>query len=143
MISRNIEIYSPYVLAVIGAAGVYLFASCIPTIPKSLAAGTMTFGAVVAGFTATQRNMLLSMKASKVLTFLAKLGHDKSILRCLAECVYGGLLVTVISVVRFFIVTDASWWLALWSGSLIFIVWAMARNEAIMFLAIKRWMEEN
>ena len=143
--SRNAEKYGPYTLAVACAVLAGMFACCIPVITKPLAAGTMTFGIVVSGFTATQRNMLLGMGGTKVLKFAVRSGYYKDLLWYLAECIFAGLLVVTLSMVRFFI--DASawiWqpWLIICISSIVFVIITMARNEWLMIVVVRRWIED-
>ncbi len=142
MISGKIERYGPYLLATLAAGTLACFASEIESFPRTLAAGSMTLGVVVAGFTATQRNMLLGMGGARVLRFAVKTGYYKNVLRYLGECVYVGLIVTVVSAVCVLV----SWYtwlkLGLWGGSVVLVLALIARNEWLMFLIIKRFMEE-
>ena len=92
---------------------------------KNMASSAMALGLIVAGFTETQRNMLLSMSGSKVLRFAAKTGYYKNILNYLAECVYAGLFVTFISLIGFFLADHIflqSIWSAFWFGSILLMI---------------------
>ncbi len=147
--SRLIEFSLPYVLAGGVAVVGFLFAERIPPFPDALVAGAMTFGIVVAGFSATQRNMLLGMGATKIMRLMAKTGYDQDILAYLMQCVWAGLLVTAVSAGKFFTneVNNPSgfaWsaWLAVWSGAFVLAILLIIRNEILMFLVIKRVMKE-
>ena len=105
----------------------------------------MALGLIVAGFTATQRNMLLGMGGSKVLRYAATTGFYKEILKYLAHCISAGLFVTLVSMVGIFI-SRSGWawplWLALWVGSIILVVAFLVRNELLMARIFARFMEE-
>ncbi len=83
MMSGAVERYGPYLLAAFAAAATAVFASGSEPFPQAPAAGTMTFGVVVAGFTATQRNMLLGMGGARVLRFAGHTGYCQNVLRYL------------------------------------------------------------
>ena len=122
----------------------------IDALPKSLAAGTMTFGIVVAGFAATQRNMLLGMGGSKLLRFAVRTGFHHDILAYLMHCVYVGLAVALVSVIGFFLNEDTSFgpfslwesWLVVLVGLIVWVLALMCRNELVILRVIKRFMEE-
>ena len=147
MISRTIEIWWPCVAAGASAAAVALWTEEIPAIPDLLAAGTITLGVVVAGFTATQRNMLLGIVGTRVIRVAVKTGYDRDVIGCLRHCVWASLLLVAVSVVRFF-VDECAWqegwgrvlWLPLWSGVFVLVLALMVRNERMMFLVVSRSM---
>lgn len=122
----------------------------IDALPKSLAAGTMTFGIVVAGFAATQRNMLLGMGGSKVLRFAVRTRFHHDILAYLMHCVYVGLAVALVSVIGFFLNEDASFgpfslwelWLVVLVGLIVWVLALMFRNEIMMRQIVERFVEE-
>ena len=148
--SLRIERYYPLIAAGSAAVVAIWFASDIPPFSDALAAGTMTFGIVVAGFSATQRNMLLGMGGTRVMRIIVESGYHRDILDYTKHSVYAGLLVALISGVRFFVYGVAlqdSWvwtlWLACWTGSVIFVLAQLWRNERLMFLLVKRFMEDD
>ena len=99
--SRRSERYLPFVVAVLagGAAAVADAIADVEPFSRLVSVGTMTLGVVVAGFTATQRNMLLGMAGTKVLRFAATTGYHKDVLDYLAHCIYAALFVTAVSAV--------------------------------------------
>ena len=104
----------------------------------------MALGLIVAGFTATQRNMLLSMSGSRVLRFAASTGYYKDILNYLTGCVYAGLSVTVLSLIGIFLEDCGVWqsvWMAIWVGSIVLIICVLVRNELLMNRIFTRFME--
>ena len=108
----RVERYFPFVIAAIVAIGIAIIVFGFGKVQNSntLPAATMTFGIVVAGFTATQRNMLLGMRSSSVLRFLSRTGYYIDVLDYLMQCVYSALLVSAISVVGFFVGSNALLW---------------------------------
>ena len=138
----------PFVLAAIVTviAAVVVFMCEIGPLPKSLPAGTMTFGIVVAGFAATQRNMLLGMRGSTVLRVALRSGYHNDVLAYLMHCVYAGLLVSVVSMTGFFLGDKA---VLLWNIWLIIMMFCVSlvlafitRNEILMARIVKRFMED-
>ena len=157
MISKPVEMYGPSA-AFLAAAGVSVCLQSIPSldippIPSSLAAGTMTIGVVVAGFTATQRNMLISMDGQDVLRFLANASYDKTLSRCLRQCLWSSLALTIVSVIRFFLSDDPcqprtqfvlTWiWTPLWAGHLTMVIATIIRNEVFMFFLVERFLRSH
>jgi len=140
--SRRGERLWPLVLA--GGTGV-LAGVYLNEIPGLDPAATMALGLIVAGFTATQRNMLLSMSGSQVLRFAATSGYAKDILSYLADCVYAGLFATFISLIGIFLGDHGIWqslWLAFWVGSLLLMILILVRNEWLMHRVFTRFMDE-
>ena len=92
--SARFERYFPFFLAVVVgiSAGIATFGFGIVPDSKAVPAATMTFGIVVAGFTATQRNMLLGMRGASILRFLSRTGFYIGVLDNLMQCVYSALL---------------------------------------------------
>ena len=146
--SANTERRLPFVIAAIVAAmaAVVAFMCEIGPLPKSLPAGTMTFGIVVAGFAATQRNMLLGMRGSTVLRFALRTGFHNDVLAYLMHCVYAGLVVSMVSVIGFFLgdKTLLLWkiWLVAITFCITLVLVLITRNEILMARIIKRFMED-
>ncbi len=145
--SARMEKAFPFLLAALaaGAAALPVFYCGLDTIPQYLPAGTMTLGVVVAGFAATQRNMLLGMRGSTVLRFALRTGYHNDVLAYLMHCVYAGLFTSVVSLAGFFLGKNALLW-SLWLIVLTFsIALALAliwRNEILMLRIVKRFMED-
>lgn len=140
---RLLPLLIALILGVATGAIAYIYE--IQPFPKALSAGTMTFGVVVAGFAATQRNMLLGMRGSSVLKFAVRTGFHDSVLAYLMHCVYAGLAVSVVSVVGFFINSNPlywSVWFALLIGSIALVIALILRNEILMVRIVKRFMED-
>ena len=131
-------------LAGIGT-GILVFVCGIKPLPPALAAGTMTFGIVVAGFAATQRNMLLGMRGSDVMRFAVRTGYHYNVLNYLMHCVYAGLFVSAVSVAGFFLGSSVmlwSGWLALLTGGIVLVLALMLRNEILIRRVIVHFLEE-
>lgn len=137
-------------LLAFGVSLVVVWRCDIDALPKPLAAGTMTFGIVVAGFAATQRNMLLGMVGSKVLRFAVRTGFHHDVLAYLMHCVYAGLAVAVASVIGFFLDDETSFgpfslwevWLVILVGLIVWVLGLMFRNELMMRRIVERFVEE-
>ena len=145
--SAKTERYLPPLIAItVGAVAAVLAFTCeIGPLPKPLAAGTMTFGIVVAGFAATQRNMLLGMSGSSVLRFAVRTGFHNDVLAYLMHCVYAGLFVSAVSITGFFLGDNAmlwSIWLAVLTGAIVLVLGLMLRNEIMIVRIIKRFLED-
>ena len=151
MSGRTIERWHPCVLAVLSAAIAAAFANRVPHFPVAVAAGTMTLGVVVAGFTATQRNMLLSMGGSRIMRFAVKSGRYEDVLAYLKHCIWWGLTATAVSIARFFVDEcvlakhDWAWtlWLAACIGVLVGVLASIVRNERLMFIVIGQFIRES
>ena len=138
----------PFALAVFAgaAAGVFVWQFGVHSLSIAVPAATLTFGIVVAGFVATQRNMLLAMGGSEIIRFALRTGYHKDILAYLADCIGAGLAVTAISIPGLLLGESVlAWaiWLCIQGGAVTLVVCLMARNELLMFRIIKRLWEEN
>lgn len=146
LMSSRVERLAPVALAAVGA-GVALVVDLVwehEPFSRHVATGAMALGLIVAGFTATQRNMLLSMSGSRVLRFAASTGYYKDILNYLTGCVYAGLSVTVLSLIGIFLEDCGVWqsvWMATWVGSIVLIICVLVRNELLMNRIFTRFME--
>ena len=95
-----LEKYSPFLWGALSATFVY-WLSPFP-VSGAITAGTMAMGVVVAGFTATQRNMIIGMKGTKLLRFEAASGEGEYVCYYLHQCIRMALLLSVISALYFF-----------------------------------------
>ena len=132
------------VVSIIGFVALYLLEFCIA--PKALPAATLTFGVVVAGFSATQRNMLLGMGGSRVIRFLVDNKLQNRALGYLMECVCAGIATTVTAAVGFFLGAPGihhTIWLAVVVGLIAWVVGAIIRNELAMKVISKHYIEES
>ncbi len=128
----------PYALALLAGVAVSVFANLVDPFSKSLAIGTATFGMIVAGFTATQRNMLIGMGGTKVMRFIVRKGYQEDTLNYMRDSVFGGLIVAVLSVVWLFLPeaneSTLLWrlWFGFWSGAMVLVFISTLRNERIV-----------
>ena len=137
----------PFLPATIAAAAaaIVVFNCEIGALSKSLPAGTLTFGIVVTGFAATQRNMLLGMRGSTVLRIALRSGYHHDILAYLMHCVYAGLFVSAMSVIGFFLGSiSLLWnlWLVVLAFATVLVLALILRNEILMVRVVKRFMED-
>ncbi len=121
----------------------------IPEFADGVSAATLTFGVVVAGFTATQRTMFLNISATRdnrIIEFLVKTARDDDVLFYLNQCIQGALFVCVISLARFFLDCTIEWvwlvWLGIWSSSVAFVLVSLHRNERLMFVLVREFMRD-
>ena len=148
IMSARFERYFPFLLAAIVAVGMAVLVFGFGKFPNSsaLPAATTTLGVVVAGFTATQRNMLLGMRGSSVLRFLSRTGYYINVLDYLMQCLYSALLVSAISIMGFFVDCNTLLW-KIWMVAISFTVTLVLimiwRNEILMARIIKRFMEDS
>ena len=148
MASATWEKTWPPLLAVVAAsvaAVVLTVLLNIKPLPLALPAATMTFGIVVAGFAATQRNMLLTMSGSEVLRFARTTGYYEDIISYLTNGIHAGLLVTLISLCGFFLGENcALWtaWLSVLTGGVALVLGLTARNEMLSNRLVRRFLEE-
>ena len=137
----------PFLLAAIVAASVAVVVFGFGKAPssKAIPAATMTFGIVVAGFTATQRNMLLGMQGSSVMRFLSRTEYSSDVLDYLMHCIYSALLVSIISLVGIFLPDCGPLW-GLWIVSVTFtvvlVLALMWRNELMMSRIIRHFLKD-
>ena len=143
----RVERYSPFLLAAIASVVVSIVVFRCGNVLESLTlpTATMTFGIVIAGFTATQRNMLLGMRSSSVLRFLSRTGYYIDVLNYLVQGIYTALFVSAISVVGFFVNSNPLIW-KIWiitvSFAVTLVLVIIGRNEILMGRIIKRFLED-
>ena len=113
-----------------------------PAVPAALT----TFGVVVSGFVATQRNMLLGMGGARVLRFLARTGYYEDVLAYLSECVYAGIAVSLLSIAGLFMGSRETLW-SLWTppaaGGACLLTCLLLRNELVMRRVLKHFVKEH
>ena len=142
------ERFGPIVIAVVisitGFVVLNLLDFCAA--PQALPASALTFGVVVAGFSATQRNMLLGMGGSRIIRFLVRNGLQNRALGYFMECVCAGLATTTVAVAGFFLGAPGihhTIWLAIIIGLIVWVVGVIARNEIAMRVISKRYIDES
>ena len=131
------------VAAAASAIAVFLYE--IGPIPIALPATTMTFGVVVSGFVATQRNMLLTMSGADVLRFAVRTGYHQDVINYLMDGIRAGLLVTVVSLLGFFVPEKSRlWdvWLPSLTATVVLVICLLIRNEGLVTRMVSRFLEE-
>ena len=142
-----LEHHGPWIFWVVGFAIILPLAYVVEleSIIVPILASSMTFGIVLAGFSATQRNMLFTMRNSQVIKRLKKIDHMETVLAYLSRTSYVGIFIVLLSFIGFF-VTDYSHvarvWIAVLGGSIFGSVAYLVRNERVMELVLRRFMEE-
>ena len=142
-----LEKYGPLVFGVLGAALVlglsYLIA--FDKIPFPALASSMTFGVVLAGFSATQRNMMFTMRNSRVITRARQIRLLEPILLYLSRTSHVGIVLTLYSFIGFFVgehVEVVRACMVGLGGLVFYSIALLIRNELVMALLLKRFMEE-
>ena len=149
MNALKVERYWPVVLATVAAivTGTILYSYELRAIPRAIPAGIMTFGIVVAGFAATQRNMLLTLGGTELLNRLRTTGHGHDVLDYLMQCVYAGVGLSVAAVLGFLFSDNSAlfcWlWLILITFFIALILSSVVRNEMIMKRVVKHFIVES
>ena len=147
MMTDLLEKRGPVASAVLGAAIVLALTYLVELdgIRVPLFASSMTFGVVLAGFSATQRNMMFTMRNSRVIVRAKQINQLEPILKYLSRTTHVGILLTLFSFVGFF-VGDHSELVRIWMvgiGALVFFSIALlTRSELVMALLLRRFMEE-
>ena len=135
-------------LAALGLSLWALFTWDVNNLPATVPAGSMTFGIVVSGFVATQRNMLLTMTGAEVLLFAVRTGLYKDVIGYLMDCIRVSLLLVALSCAGLFISTykpDPPWaevWLCIMASHISLIAWLIIRNEKLVARIVMRYLEE-
>lgn len=143
----QVERYWPFAVgfAVGGGAGWAIFSCETEPPPTTIPVASMTFGIIVAGFTATQRNMLLTMSGSRVLRFLTTTRYYNDVILYFMQCIYAGLFLTLLSVGGLFLGDNELFW-SLWLSGLVFAITSVLglvlRNEIVAVRLVKRFIEE-
>lgn len=148
MMIDRIEKYGPGASAIIGgiASMAISWILGMTTVPTALIATAATFGIVMAGFSATQRNMLFSIRGSRVIRRAIKINQMDRVLTYLSTSSFVGILLTLLSFVAFFvghniIIVGVSMGIL---GALVsFAIGCLVRNEVVMSLIQKRYFEEH
>lgn len=142
-----LERHGPRISGVVGFGIILILAYLmeLETMMVPILASSMTFGIVLAGFSATQRNMLFTMRNSQVIKRLKKIDHMETVLKYLSRTSYVGIIIVLLSFLGFFVseYSDlARVWIAFLGGSIFGSIAYLVRNERVMELVLKRFMEE-
>ena len=147
MIIDRVEKYGPIAFAVLGGVCSLTLAllAGMSSIPTAMIATTMTFGIVMAGFSATQRNMLFSLRGSRVIRHAIEINQINRVLSYLAVNPFVGLGLTLYSFLGFLTVDEpiaVRVWVTVLGALVFFALACLTRNEIVMYLILKRYMEE-
>ena len=127
------------------AAGWAVFVCDAQVDSRAVPAGTLTFGIVVAGFTATQRNMLLTMRGATVLRILQRTGNYHNVVDYMMQCIAAAIAVSAASFFGFFVDSQTIlWqvWLVTGTFLVALVLGLLVRNEIIMVKVVKRFLED-
>ena len=141
---RRLPVVAAFLVAVM-AGGLLGVMGDYPN-PTLVAVAALTFGVVAAGFSATQRNILLGMGGSRVLSFMVKTGYHTNALNYLMDGVYAGVGVSACALAGLFLFNCTWWvlvgWTSLVAGAVAFVIGTIVRNEIMMARIIKHYMED-
>lgn len=142
-----LERYWPVTAAAVAgmAAGWAVFVWDAKVDSRAVPAGTLTFGIVVSGFTATQRNMLLTMRGATVLRVLQRTGYYHNVVDYLMQCIAAAIAVSAVSFLGFFIDSHTilwQFWLVAGTFLVGLVLGFLVRNEIIMVKVVKRFLED-
>lgn len=143
-----LEKRGPTISAIVGGVStlVVTWLLGLTTVPSPLLATAATFGVVLAGLSAIQRNMLFPIRSSRVIRRAIEINQMDRILSYLSKSSYIGVVISLYSFVGFFI-GDHFFVVRVWMAVLVALVFfasaCLARNEAVMSLIMKRYMEEH
>ena len=148
MMINFLEKRGPTLSAIVGGVTALAATWLLETtsVPAPLIATAATFGVVLAGFSATQRNMLFPIRISRVIRRAIQINQMDRILSYLSRSSYIGIVITLYSFIGFFVgdhflVVRA--WMAVLIALVFFALACLARNEMVMSLIMKRYMEEH
>lgn len=114
---RHAELAAPYLFA-IGVTAIWWFVGCqtFPSQPSGLLAASGGASAVLVGFLATAKTVILSLSGAKVFKALKEAGFTKALFGYLYWAIIWGILFLILSVVGFFVtdVATPSWFPVLW-----------------------------
>lgn len=143
-----LEKRGPTISAIVGGVStlVVTWLLGLTTVPSPLLATAATFGVVLAGLSAIQRNVLFPIRSSRVIRRAIEINQMDRILSYLSKSSYIGVVISLYSFVGFFI-GDHFFFVRVWMAVLVALVFfalaCLARNEAVMSLIMKRYMEEH
>ena len=147
MNSLSVETHFPSAVS-LGTVGIAsICVRNLPSVPEPLATATLTLGVVVAGFTATQRNMLVGMKGLPLCRTIARTGHDADLTLYLKQCLWSCVALILVSGTRFFLddlpCVFTPIWTIVWFGTFAFVITSTCRNERFMFRIIGNFLSSH
>lgn len=142
-----LEKRGPTISAIVGGVStlVVTWLLGLTTVPSPLLATAATFGVVLAGLSAIQRNMLFPIRSSRVIRRAIEINQMDRILSYLSKSSYIGVVISLYSFVGFFVGDNlivVRVWTAVLGGLVLFALACLTRNEVVMSLILKRFLEE-
>lgn len=139
--SLRIEKSYPVIGAAITAAAWCLVSPKLPEDEKEFLAAAISLGAVLTGFIATAKTILMALPSEGVAQALRSGVYWKRLIKYLAEALSGCLLFSVFSLFGFFLLTKDEitlpWWYGLaWSSLGVYALLAFYRVSRILFTII-------
>lgn len=141
------DLCGPLAFAVIRGVCTLVLAwlSGLTTIPPALTGTAMTFGIVMAGFSATQRNMLFSMRGSRVIRRANKNNQMVRVWFYMAYNTFVGIAITLYSFLGFFSGTNLifnSVWITV-LGALVFLALGfLLSSEIILWRVLRQHLDK-
>ena len=138
--------YGPFFIGLVaGIAAAAFLRNCRVEPLEGLPIIGTTLGVIISGFAATQRSMLLTLGGTRILRHLVRTEYHNDVLTYMMQCIYAGIVVSVVSVFGMFVEPRSTAW-SLWVGCFVgalattFII--LVRNEMMTVRVIKRLLEE-
>lgn len=139
--SLNFERFYPYLGAGAAAGIAFYFQVNFPKDDKEFLAASLSFGAVIAGFMATAKAILMALPNDSVIARLKESGYIKELSSYLASSIYGSMIFCILNVVGFFILKInspvSSIFTSIWILLCTFTVLAFFRVARIMLAIMK------
>lgn len=129
------EKFYPYLFGLIAAA-FWLMAETIFPTGESLLSATLTVSGIFVGFLATSKAILISM-SSPIIDEIKRSGYIEELVSYIGQAIWVNLFFCSLSVVGFFVATDAGWYSLIWIGTAVCSLLAFIRVTHIMLKVFK------
>lgn len=132
--------------AALALAATFTWWYCGPTFPKEVKeflAAALGLGAILTGFVATAKAILVALPSDRLMGSLRRSGYINDLVLYLAQALYGCLLFSIFCLVGFFLIaTDArdslpKWYEITWIGLGVFATAAFYRVSRLLFVLLK------
>lgn len=137
--SRHWDMYYPYIFALVVGGIAYALAVTISAGDRTdFLSASISFGAVIAGFVATSKAILMALPSDGVLARIKKSGYINDLADYLKAALYGAITFCAVNVAGFFLTSDlpkeymAAWFLLGTFASL-----AFTRLTSLMLLILR------
>jgi len=115
--NRTTERLYPFVIGIAAGTAWYLLKIEFPQgKADTILSSTLTFGAILTGFIATAKTILMSLKGSRLFRTLVSSGYIKDLVSFLRDSIITSLLFCIASFVGFFIGVHSCYFGAIWIG---------------------------